>query len=107
MNKEKVEAVQKVLDLLNDESKWCKRTLCQDKDKNRLYDSWDEKATSWCLMGALLKTETCDLLLLDIYNEIKIFFSFRDGISQFNDSCEYEDIIEVLENVKYKNSGFP
>ena len=51
----------KVQDILTDKSKWTQHTYARDKYGNRVATG-DEKATCWCLAGAIAKATGLDIV---------------------------------------------
>lgn len=49
----------KISQLLNRESKWCKRVSAKDA-RNRRVDALSAKAVQWCLLGAVKKCYPVD-----------------------------------------------
>lgn len=77
---------------------WCSRALCRDAEGEQLFNPQDEKATQWCLLGAVYKNENWS-------NEALTFitnYARRRGIedlSRYNDQEGHTAVILLLTEV--------
>lgn len=84
----------KIRELLSDETKWCKNDVAQDKDGSAISATSDD-ACKWCLVGAIDKcyTDSTEDIWLKIYKYLNM------SIGKFNDSHNFEDIKNLVEEL--------
>lgn len=108
LNETNAEILENMLDLLNSPEKWCHGAEARNADGVPVVSTFPE-AASWCLMGALWKTEELleqydhrvfDLLI-DVIDD---YTGIINTIVSFNDSSNttYEDMRLVLKKALEK-----
>lgn len=84
----------KIKELLSDETKWCKNDAAKDKNGNAVIPTSND-ACKWCLVGAIDKCYTDSTE--DIW--FKIYMYLHTSIGDFNDSHNFEDIKNLVEEL--------
>ena len=120
-NKREIQTVDRILKILNNESKWIKKYNAKDKDGNTVHPP-DNNAICWCLEGALHKALSEQHLTnrkwqnsyYKIVNAICKSVNLKFDIDNpdehigFNDDedTEYNDVINALKGAKdYLTNG--
>jgi len=105
MNKEIViDDLHKVLFILIDENKWCKRALARDEDDNQLFDPRDLKACKWCIYGVLYGTDCSQDTINYLKNFAKMWGSWPD-LDRLNDLNEHFYVVQFLQSALYSAGG--
>jgi hypothetical protein len=89
-----VDELTEAFNLIIDEDHWCQRAMCRDKNDEQLYYPGDEKATKWCLMGAIHRGNCSPETLTYLKNCGRVV-----GITdlfKFNDFSNHTDVIAFM-----------
>lgn len=93
-----------VLELLSDPKNWCQGPAAKDKDGNKV-DPLDDKAISWCLLGACCKCYTNPTSYfdkVDIIHKELLNIGVPPRIVEWNDSPQrkHSELLELLQKLK-------
>jgi hypothetical protein len=87
-----------VFQVIFNENKWCKRALCRDAEGEQLFNPSDEKATQWCLLGAIYKHENWSDETLTFLTNYARMRGIED-LSRYNDQEGHTAVITLLVEV--------
>lgn len=98
------EEVGKVVALLLDEDRWCKRALARDKDGVQLFDAHDPLATQWCIYGAMYANK-CSLDTSSYIQTMGKGYGWSD-LDRLNDLNPHHYIIQFLHAALHGVGGY-
>jgi hypothetical protein len=80
------------------EEDWCKRALCRDAEGEQLFNPQDERATQWCLLGAIYKKEEWTEGTLTFLTNYAKTRGIED-LSKYNDHEGHTAVVMLLVEV--------
>ena len=96
--------LQKVLAVIQHKQHWCQRSLCRDEAGERLFDPFDVKAYSYCLLGVLFAIEAKNETFVYLKHLSKaIGFLDLDRLNDFNShEVVLGFVVKAIENLGFK-----